>query len=93
MREIFDCAANSPDAAAVVRQESAAFTDYLNFFELVSFLAETKQLSERDVLRLFDYYLKCLKRHPQVVDYIQSKDKGFEQLSRFLARLSPEPRA
>lgn len=72
--------------AALVRDEPAAFTDYLNFFEMVALLAETKQLSQPDVVKLFDYYLGCLKRHPDVLRYVQNKDKGFEQLSRLLGK-------
>jgi len=32
MREKFDCGANSPEVQAIVKGESTAFTDYLNFF-------------------------------------------------------------
>ncbi len=45
------------------------FTDYLNFFEMVTFLADTGQLSKKDLLRLFRYYLLCLKRHRVVMNY------------------------
>ncbi|MGO9515681.1 MAG: hypothetical protein ACLPND_01420 [Candidatus Korobacteraceae bacterium] len=71
----------------LVRDAPATFTDYLNFFELVSFLAETKQLARRDVLKLFDYYLRSLKGHAEVLRYINDKSNGFEQLSRFLEKL------
>lgn len=85
IREKLDCA---PDAAAdvvqLVTQESAEFTDYLNFFEMVSYLAKSRQLSKDDVLSLFQYYLQCLKRHDSVINYLENKDKGFEQLSGFL---------
>ena len=49
IRDDLDCTANSTGVAALVKEESSAFTDYLNFFELVAFLASTKQLSESDV--------------------------------------------
>lgn len=80
LARIGNLAANEP---------TATFTDYLNFCELVSFLSETKQLSRSDVLKLFDYYLRCLTRHPEVLDYINAEDNGFEQLSRFLRTLEP----
>ena len=86
MREALDC---DPDEELVlqhVRQEGTEFTDYLNFFELVTFLTESKQLSQSDVLKLFQYYLHCLKRHKTVMKYVNDKDKGFEQLSGFLGK-------
>jgi hypothetical protein len=82
MREVFDCDPNSAQVADVVGQESTAFTDYLNFFELVGFLVQTKQLRKTDVVDLFQYYLGCLSRHDRVVGYIGTH--GFEQLDRFL---------
>lgn len=84
IRDKLDCAADSTDVLGLVTQEPPAFTDYLNFFEMVTFLAETKQLSKMDVLRLFQYYLHCLKQHTVVMKYLNDKDKGFEQLSGFL---------
>ncbi len=83
MRETFDCDANSPEVRKVVQEESTEFTDYLNFFELVCFLVQTKQLRKSDVLDLFQYYMDCLVRHDGVLDYIRTH--GFEQLSRFLS--------
>lgn len=83
MRDRLDCTSDAADVQKLVSQEPSIFTDYLNFFELVTFLAETKQLSKDDVLRLFQYYLHCLKRHKVVMKYINNKDKGFEQLSEF----------
>ena len=88
IRDELDCAADSAKVAALVEKESSAFTDYLNFFELVAFLAVTKQLSESDVLRLFQYYLHCLKRHKSVVKYLNDEDKGFEQLRGFINKAS-----
>lgn len=88
MREELDC---EPDEDAVVqhvREESAIFTDYLNFFELVAFLANSKQLSERDVLQLFQYYLHCLEKHAVVSRYINDEHKGFEMLSALLRKTS-----
>ena len=84
MRDELDCAPDEDAVQEHVRLESAAFTDYLNFFELVTFLAETTQISKKDVLRLFQYYLHCLKRHRAVMNYLNDKDKGFEQLRGFL---------
>jgi uncharacterized protein YdiU (UPF0061 family) len=84
MRDKLDYSSGASEIKQLVDEESSAFTDYLNFFELVTFLAETKQLSKSDVLRLFQYYLRCLKQHTAVMDYLNDSGKGFEQLSRFL---------
>ncbi|HUY81395.1 MAG TPA: hypothetical protein VMU92_06695 [Acidobacteriaceae bacterium] len=85
IREKLDC---GPDTAADVvqlaTQESPEFTDYLNFFEMVSYLAKSKQLSKNDVLSLFQYYLQCLKKHDAVMTYLNNKENGFEQLRKFL---------
>ena len=88
IRDELDCTANSAKVTDIVNRESPAFTDYLNFFELVAFLASDKQLSESDVLGLFQYYLHCLKRHNAVIKYVNDKDKGFEQLRGFLNKAS-----
>ncbi len=84
MRDALDCDAASPDIEKLVHEEKPEFTDYLNFFELVCFLGKTNQISESDVLTLFEYYLRCLKRHPSVIRYINKPDHGFEQLREFL---------
>ena len=70
--------------STLVRLEPATFTDSLNFFEMVASLEKAKQLSKPDVIKLFDYYLRCLKRHPDVLKYIKNEVKGFEELSRLL---------
>jgi hypothetical protein len=87
LREALDCDADNTSVKQLVRDESAEFTDYLNFFELVCFLAQTDQISELDVLTLFDYCLRCLKKHTTVVQYINRPDHGFEQLRVFLPKV------
>ena len=86
IRDIFDCDAGNPDVAELVTKESPQFTDYLNFFELVAYLKESKQLKARDVDALFEYYLCCLKKHQPVMDYIGKDSSGFEHLRRLLSR-------
>jgi hypothetical protein len=66
----------------LVDEESDEFTDYLNFFEFVAFLESNKQLKRREIEALFDYYLKCLKKHDLVIEYIERN--GFEQLKELL---------
>jgi len=49
IREALDCDPGNPEVATLVTKESPEFTDYLNFFELVAYLEESKQLKARDV--------------------------------------------
>lgn len=85
IRDQLDCAAGDVGVASLVSEESSALTDYLNFFEFVAYLGSTKQLSKSDVEALFGYYLNCLRRHKEVVEYVRDKDKGFEYLRKILA--------
>ncbi len=85
VREALDCEVTTPQVGVLVGPGAAPeFTDYLNFFELVCFLKRTKQLRSSDVLTLFDYYLKCLKRHAKVRDYINNRENSFGELKHFL---------
>jgi hypothetical protein len=84
IRDQLDSTADEPAVKELVKQEGAGFTDYLNFFELVAYLAATKQLSSTDVMALFHYYLRSLKRHRSVVNYLNEREKGFERLSKLL---------
>ena len=84
IRDAFDCASDAPSVVELVGTESSDFTDYLNFFEMVTSLVEAKQLSEKDVFGLFQYYLRCLKQHTEVMKYLNDRGKGFEQLREFL---------
>jgi hypothetical protein len=61
-----------------------AFTDYLNFFELVAHLKVIGQLTSDDIQATFDYYLKLLtpQHNPQIRSYL--KKEGFENLDRLL---------
>ncbi len=72
----------------MVENESREFTDYLNFFEFLAYLSESKQITEKEMLALFDYYLRNLRQNPQVLKYINVPAKGFERLAKVLARLN-----
>jgi hypothetical protein len=62
------------------------FINYLNFFETVLVILEThKQLTQKEISDLFDYYLRNLKAVPFVFEFINTQ--GFERLSRFLKKL------
>lgn len=83
-RDILDTPANSDRVNELVIKEEAKFTDYLNFFEFVAILTVNKQLREREVNDLFNYYLECLKRHDRVRGYISSEENGYERLRKLL---------
>ncbi len=83
-RDILDCEADGEQINELVLKGEADFTDYLNFFELVSFLQHNKQLQDREVEDLFGYYLDCLKRHGRVRKYI--RDEGYERLDELLEK-------
>lgn len=82
VRDLLDCEAGNSQVSELVTVESSDWTDYLNFFEFVAYLQSSKQLTNEDVEALFSYYLKCLKRHPEVVAYLRNKEKGYEYLRR-----------
>ena len=84
VRDMLDCDAGNARVAQLVADESPAWTDYLNFFEFVAYLQESKQLSQQDVEALFSYYLECLKKHPEVAAYVRDQTKGYENLRRQL---------
>lgn len=68
----------------MVEEECTQFTDYLNFFEFLGYLSESKQIGRNDIVGMFDYYLKNLRKHPKVLNYINNPAKGFEKLRALL---------
>src|ERR1700680_4603265 len=88
VRDTLDCDSDNDKVNALVTEEGSAWTDYLNFFELVAYLRESKQLAAADVKALFEYYIGCLKRHRVVVQYIRDESKGFKYLRRLLLEVS-----
>jgi hypothetical protein len=87
VRDTLDCDSDDAKVNALVTEESSGWTDYLNFFELVAYLRESKQLAAEDVKALFEYYIGCLKRHRVVVEYIRDETKGFKYLRRLLLQI------
>src|SRR5271169_4089666 len=71
----------------LVQNGDPSFTDYLNFFEFLSFLHESKQIRKEEVQGLFDYYLRSLTRNAEVRRYIDDPSNGFEKLKRLLKQL------
>lgn len=72
------------EIANLVIQEASTFTDYLNFFEFLAYLEESRQVKREDMLGIFGYYLENLKSSPSVLAYIQDPTKGFEKLRNVL---------
>jgi hypothetical protein len=87
IRDALDCDIESGahSVSDLVSRESADFTDYLNFFEFVAVLVQSRQISRRQIERLFQYYLECIKMHKAVREYIADKGKGYEQLRALLS--------
>jgi hypothetical protein len=89
VREILDSSPSSDQIFALINRPGGSdFTDYLNFFEHIAYLQETKQVGKRDVEAIFDYYLRCLKRHPEVWEFITNPENGYEKLRALLENLS-----
>lgn len=72
------------DLDAYIESEAEEFTDFLNFFELVSYLEKKHNLSLQDVRALLGYYLSLLSNHQRVRSYIRNPANGFEELDRLL---------
>jgi hypothetical protein len=85
-----DEAADKTILARKVMQESMDFTDFLNFFELIAYFAESGALDREDADALLGYYLDLLTRNEVVYPYIRKQEKSFENLSRLLANRRQE---
>ncbi|MDX2063712.1 MAG: hypothetical protein SFY70_11670 [Bacteroidia bacterium] len=68
----------------------SSFTDYLNFFVLLSYLIKKKQLSREDVVNGFGYYLQqlnsLLDESPHFRRYLENGDDGFKLVLELLER-------
>lgn len=49
MRDALDCSVDSDEVNQTVIGEDPRFTDYLNFFEYIAFLKDSKQLQVSDL--------------------------------------------
>lgn len=58
---------------------------YLNFFEFLASLRQLQQISDQEILSLFEYDLRMLGDHEFVVAAL--KPQGFEHLADLLVRL------
>lgn len=52
------------------------FVNYLNFFEFISALRIMKQLNDKDINYLFQYYIENLKEHEFIKKFLE--EQGFE---------------
>jgi hypothetical protein len=88
IRQDLDCETSTTETIEkLVDDEDEDFIDYLNFFEFVSYLRESEQVSDDDVEALFGYYLDCLVDRDRVRKYVFEEDKknrSFEYLGRTL---------
>jgi hypothetical protein len=84
VRDKLDCSTDADEVNQLVISETTEFTDYLNFFEYVLFLMNSKQLKRSEIEILFGYYLKCLQRHASVRNYIADPRSGYEGLAKLI---------
>ncbi len=86
IRDKLDCSANSDEVNQLVIDQNSEFTDYLNFFEYIVFLKNSRQLQDSEVELMFGYYLDCLKRHAAVREYILDPKNGYEGLAKLIGQ-------
>lgn len=70
-----------------VSKEEEKIADYLNFFEFIATLKADNQLKRRDVLNLFEYYLRKIKASEGCMDWINNEAYGFEKLRNLLSEI------
>jgi hypothetical protein len=70
-----------------VSKEPEEFIEFLNFFELVAYLRQNKNLSIKDVKALFSYYLNLLNKHHEIRMYVDKDKNSFEHLKKLLAKI------
>lgn len=86
LKELLDCDTPAGEARLreLVHSESSDFTDFLNFFELIAYLADSGALDPADVEALLGYYLDLLIEKECVFRYIANPHNNFENLGRLL---------
>lgn len=84
VRDALDCPPDSSSAATLIEGQPAELTDYLNFFELLAILRESKQMSGGAIEDMFGYYLDCIQRQRVLVSYVGDDQNGFEKLNKYL---------
>jgi hypothetical protein len=91
IREVLDddSPAGETTREAMVAEQPAAFTDFLNFFELIAYFKILGAYKEDDVKALLGYYLRLLRRSRSVYRYICDRKNDFENLQALLAKIEP----
>jgi hypothetical protein len=69
---------------ALVKEETPAFTDFLNFFELVAYMEKQGTLSNDDIAALLGHYLRILCENASLTAYIADSKNGFEHLKNLV---------
>lgn len=93
VRDMLDCPPDSASATTLIEGQSAELTDYLNFFELLAILRESKQMGSVAIEDMFGYYLDCIQRQRVLVSYVTDDKNGFEKLNKYLqTRKTPQAR-
>ena len=89
MRRLIDYAPAEEIAALKADLEKGNFSeahealvDYLNFFEFIAVQVRRNNLSRSEVMDMFDYYIRRLKDHAFIADYLRTN--GFENLDGLL---------
>lgn len=64
---------------------------YLNFFEFLASLRQLRQISNKEILTLFEYDLRMVTRHQFIIDALAPQ--GFERLPELLRSTKLLPRS
>lgn len=78
---------NKIDTGTTVSKEEEKIADYLNFFEFIATLKTDNQLTRKDVLNLFEYYLRKIKASEKCMGWVNNKAYGFEKLRNLLGEI------
>ena len=88
MRAVIDVDASHLDGLIDwISREDERLTECLNLFELIAYLESSTQIQWGDVQAIFCYYLRCLKRHAVLLNYISNEANSYEHLKRLLDRI------
>lgn len=71
---------------STISDDEEKLTDFLNFFEFIATLENQRQISQTDVVNLFEYYLKKIKHSTVCMQWISKY--GFEKLANLLNKIS-----
>ncbi|QHN04919.1 hypothetical protein FTO74_17285 [Granulicella sp. WH15] len=90
IREILDSETDEAkrEQARLILDEPEEFIEFLNYFELVAYLCQCKNLLFDDVEALLGYYFRLLIHLEAVRKYIRNRPRnGFEHLDALLGKI------